>query len=185
MVWTCGASSHRAHHPKIYWIVSVHRLMAVLIAELYGQVFGSPGTGLVRHTIYWLYPSWNHITILGSNVMLYTWYMKQLHLKKCLDKRGKSQQTECPLSLLRFNGLCSNPSRLWNNHKGLRCQRRNCGAAPICMDSIICQLFSLQVAQDNLLRLLELTGTQGFLHLLWPQQTNEWMVHFVQINVNT
>lgn len=99
--------------------------MAVLIAELYGQVFGSPRTGLVRHTIYWLYPSWNHITILGSNVMLYTWYMKQLHLKKCLDKRGKSQQTECPLSLLRFNGLCSNPSRLWNNHKGLRCQRRN------------------------------------------------------------
>lgn len=48
--------------------------MAVLIAELYGQVFGSPGTGLVRHTIYWLYPSWNHITILGSNVVIYMVY---------------------------------------------------------------------------------------------------------------
>lgn len=41
-----------------------------------------------------------------------------------------------------------------------------------------------QVACDNPLCFPELLGTHGLLHLIWPQQTNGWVVHFVHICVD-
>lgn len=41
-----------------------------------------------------------------------------------------------------------------------------------------------QVACDNQLCFPELLGTHGLLHLIWPQQTNGWVVHFVHICVD-